>query len=61
LKVGAENVDELGFQYVVSMNEAVHADLPTPTFSAEEKQAAAGVVCGHIWQQAVSGGLTWAA
>ncbi len=39
----------------------VFANLPTPPFSEEEKQAVANEVYDHIWQQAVSGEFARAA
>ena len=45
---------------VFILNE-VYAGLPTPPFTAEEKQAAATGVYAHVWQQAVSGGFARAA
>ena len=41
--------------------DRVFANLPTPPFSAEEKEAVAGDIYTHIWQQAVSGAFTRAA
>ena len=41
--------------------DEVYANLPTPPFSSEEKQAVAEAVYGHIWQQAVSNGFARAA
>lgn len=41
--------------------DEVYANLPTPPFSPEEKQAVAEAVYGHIWQQAVSNGFARAA
>ena len=41
--------------------DRVFANLPTPPFSAEEKEAVAGDVYTHIWQQAVSGAFPRAA
>jgi len=35
--------------------DKVYANLPTPPFSAEEKEAVAAEVYAHVWQQAVSG------
>ena len=37
--------------------DQVYASLPTPPFTAKEKEAAAAQVYAHVWQQAVSGGL----
>lgn len=31
--------------------------LPTPPFTAEEKELIAGNVYAHVWRQAMSGGL----
>ena len=35
--------------------DEIHASLPTPPFTVEEKKAAAAEVYAHVWQQAVSG------
>ncbi len=35
--------------------DEVYASLPTPPFTAEEKEAAAAEVYAHIWQQAIVG------
>ena len=35
--------------------DEIYASLPTPPFTAEEKEAAAAEVYAHIWQQAISG------
>ena len=45
---------------VFILNE-VYANLPTPPFTAAEKQAAAAEVYAHIWQQAVRGEFARAA
>ena len=41
--------------------DEVYANLPTPPFTAEEKQAAAAEVYAHVWQQAVRGEFARAA
>ena len=41
--------------------DEVYASLPTPPFTAEEKNAVAGKVYAHVWQQAVSGEFARAA
>ena len=41
--------------------DKVYADLPTPPFTPEEKQAVAAEVYTHVWQQAVRGGFAMAA
>ena len=41
--------------------DQVHISLPTPPFTADEKEAVAANVYTHIWQQAVSGNLARAA
>ena len=41
--------------------DEVYANLPTPPFTNEEKQAAAAEVYAHIWQQAVRGEFARAA
>ena len=41
--------------------DKVFTNLPTPPFSAEEKEAVAGDVYTHIWQQAISGAFPKAA
>ncbi len=45
----------------VLIRDRVHASLPSPPFTAEEKLAVANDVYGHIWQRAVSGGFATAA
>ena len=45
---------------VFILNE-VFGSLPTPPFTAEDKEAVAGEVYDHIWQQAVSGNFAMAA
>ena len=45
----------------VLIRDRVHAGLPSPPFTAEEKEAVANDVYGHIWQRAVSGGFATAA
>ena len=45
---------------VFILNE-VYANLPTPPFTADEKQAAAAQVYAHVWQQAVRGEFASAA
>ena len=39
----------------------VYANLPSPPFTDEQKEAVAGEVYAHIWQQAVSGEFAKAA
>ena len=46
---------------VVLIRDEVHTRLPTPPFTIEEKEAVAGQVYDHIWQQAVSGEFARAA
>ena len=46
---------------VVLIRDEVHTRLPTPPFTIEEKEAVAGEVYDHIWQQAVSGEFARAA
>jgi type I site-specific deoxyribonuclease, HsdR family len=41
--------------------DEVFIRLPTPPFTTKEKEALAGKVYSHIWQQAISGGLAKAA
>ena len=41
--------------------DELYANLPTPPFTAEEKNALAAQVYAHVWQQAVSGGFARAA
>ena len=41
--------------------DEVYANLPTPPFTAEEKEAVAAEVYTHVWQQAVRGELAMAA
>ncbi len=41
--------------------DKVYASLPTPPFTAEEKQAVAAEVYAHVWQQAVRGEFARAA
>ena len=41
--------------------DEVYANLPTPPFSPEEKEAVAAEVYTHVWQQAVRGELAMAA
>ena len=41
--------------------DKVYADLPTPLFTPKEKEAVAGEVYTHVWQQAVSGEFALAA
>ena len=41
--------------------DKVHASLPTPPFSPEEREAVAADVYTHVWQQAVSGEFARAA
>ena len=41
--------------------DEVYANLPTPPFTAEEKEAVAAEVYAHVWQQAVSGEFAKAA
>ena len=41
--------------------DKVYADLPTPPFTPEEKEAVADEVYTHVWQQAVSGEFAMAA
>ena len=41
--------------------DKVHASLPTPPFSPEEREAVAADVYTHVWQQAVSGEFATAA
>ena len=41
--------------------DKVFASLPTPPFTAEEKNALAADVYAHVWQQAVSGEFARAA
>ena len=41
--------------------DKVYASLPTPPFTAEEKQAVAAEVYAHVWQQAVQGEFARAA
>ena len=48
-------------QVEVLIRDRVYASLPTPPFTAEEKEAVANDVYGHIWQRAVSGGFAKAA
>ena len=45
---------------VFILNE-IYANLPTPPFTPEEKQAAAAQVYAHVWQQAVRGEFARAA
>jgi type I restriction enzyme, R subunit len=45
---------------VFILNE-VFAKLPTPPFTAEEKQAVACNVYAHVWQQAMNGEFAEAA
>ena len=45
---------------VLILNE-VYANLPTPPFTPEEKEAVAAEVYTHVWQQAVRGELAMAA
>ena len=45
---------------VFILNE-IYANLPTPPFTADEKQAAAAQVYTHVWQQAVRGEFASAA
>ena len=45
----------------VLIRDRVYAGLPSPPFTAEEKEAVANDVYGHIWQRAVSGGFAAAA
>ena len=45
---------------VLILNE-VHASLPTPPFTSEEKNLLAGKVYAHVWQQAVRGEFARAA
>ena len=46
---------------VVLIRDEVHTRLPSPPFTIEEKEAVAGEVYDHIWQQAVSGEFARAA
>ena len=46
---------------VVLIRDEVHIRLPSPPFTIEEKEAVAGEVYDHIWQQAVSGEFARAA
>ena len=46
---------------VVLIRDEVHTRLPSPSFTIEEKEAVAGEVYDHIWQQAVSGEFARAA
>ena len=41
--------------------DQVYANLPTPPFTPEEKEAVASEVYTHVWQQAVSGWFEMAA
>ena len=41
--------------------DEVFVNLPTPPFTAEEKEAVASDVYDHVWQQAVSGEFATAA
>jgi len=41
--------------------DKLHENLPTPPFSAEDKNSVAAAVYGHIWQRAVDGAFAWAA
>ena len=41
--------------------DEVYANLPTPTFTPEEKEAVAAAVYTHVWQQAVRGEFAMAA
>ena len=41
-------------QVEVLIRDKVYASLPTPPFTAEEKEAVANDVYGHIWQRAVN-------
>ena len=45
---------------VLILNE-VYANLPTPPFTSEEKEAVAAEVYTHVWQQAVRGEFAMAA
>ena len=48
-------------EIVVLIRDEVHTRLPSPPFTIEEKEAVAGEVYDHIWQQAVSGEFARAA
>ena len=41
--------------------DEVYTKLPTPPFTAEEKEAVAAEVYTHVWQQAVRGEFAMAA
>jgi type I restriction enzyme R subunit len=41
--------------------DKVFASLPTPPFTADEKNAVAAKVYGHVWQQAINGEFAMAA
>ncbi len=45
---------------VVILDE-IYANLPTPPFTPEEKEAVAAEVYAHVWQQAISGGFAMVA
>ena len=41
--------------------DKIFIELPTPPFTAEEKESLAASVFGHVWQQAMQGGFAMAA
>ena len=48
-------------KYEVFILNEIYANLPTPPFTGEEKEAAAAQVYAHVWQQAVRGEFARAA